>query len=32
MIEFNVLRPQNERTYSARNAFDLGQVQENKLF
>ena len=27
MIEFNLLRPQQERSYSIRNAFDLGQTQ-----
>lgn len=27
MIEFNLLRPQQERDLSARNAIDLGQIQ-----
>jgi hypothetical protein len=27
MLEFNILRPQQERSYSVRNAFDLGQNQ-----
>lgn len=27
LIEFNLLRPQQERDLSARNAFDLGQIQ-----
>jgi hypothetical protein len=34
MLEFNLLRPQQERDYSVRTAFDLGQVQSfgNKYF
>ena len=27
MLEFNLLRPQQERSYSIRNAYDLGQNQ-----
>jgi hypothetical protein len=27
MLEFNILKPQQERSYSIRTAFDLGQVQ-----
>jgi hypothetical protein len=27
MLEFNILKPQQERSYSIRNAFDLGQNQ-----
>ena len=27
MLEFNLLKPQQERSYSIRNAFDLGQTQ-----
>jgi hypothetical protein len=27
MIEFNILRPQQERSYSIRSAYDLGQMQ-----
>ena len=27
MLEFNLLRPQQEKSYSIRNAFDLGQTQ-----
>jgi len=27
MLEFNILRPQQERSYSIRSAFDLGQMQ-----
>jgi len=30
MLEFVLLRPQNERTYSIRSAYDLFQLQENK--
>ena len=28
MLEFNILKPQQERSYSIRNAFDLGQTQD----